>query len=190
MFSLIRLNGQSQPRDDSFKENPLRKENPPEVENSSINEQVENLSNIFFFLQKINEERYQRDIANLIKGCNEHSSKPGYLAKITKLNLSHCDLEEIPEAVGNLSELEELSLMNNKLTDLPSSLIHLEKLRKIELEGNRFSVLPQVVHDIALAKIKNHQYFELYLRENPMLSVPSDIRAVVRSMPRFDSRYV
>ncbi|MBS4169010.1 leucine-rich repeat domain-containing protein [Parachlamydia sp. AcF125] len=185
MSSLVQLNDQLGPGDGSFsKENNLT-----EAESSSTEQQVEKLSNLFSFLQKINEERFQRDIANLVKEGNKHSSKAGYLAKIKKLNLSHCDLTAIPEAVGYLSELEELRLMNNKLTDLPSSLIHLGKLRRIELEGNQFSVLPQVVHEIALAKIKNRQYFELYLRENPMLSVPSDIKAVVCSMPHFDSRF-
>ncbi|KAM7511477.1 hypothetical protein LguiB_010352 [Lonicera macranthoides] len=52
-----------------------------------------------------------------------------------RLDLSYCNLLEIPSDLSPLSSLEELNLSGNKFSSLPSNLGHLSRLKILKLEG-------------------------------------------------------
>ena len=170
-------------RDSQKVERKKKNEHPPSLKDDA--QLKAKLSNLFSFLEDLNNQIYQRSLLNLVNKCKTEGVE--YLLNITQLDLSHCGLEAIPEEVGLLKNLEELTLIDNKLSDLPMSLASLSSLTKVEIETNQFEVIPRVIHEIATQKIKGKEYFELYLRDNPMKSVPKALDPVVRSMPHFGS---
>ena len=69
----------------------------------------------------------------------------------TELDLSDCDLTEIPQEVFELDRLLELNLSKNKITVIPSDIEKLHRLRKLHLNGNHsISSLPD-----SFGKLKN-----------------------------------
>ena len=65
------------------------------------------------------------------------------LLKMKNLNLSHYDLDEIPEAIGDLPNLVCLNLDANKLTELPYNLCNLEHLENLSIVENRLTKLEE-----------------------------------------------
>ena len=61
---------------------------------------------------------------------------------VTRLDLSHLYMEQLPAAIGELVDLEVLSLGENDLHDLPSEIGRLTSLRELDLSGNYLSELP------------------------------------------------
>ena len=57
------------------------------------------------------------------------------LPGLTKLNLSYCNIQAIPDDLGCLSSLEELNLTGNNFVCLPKSINRLSKLKHLLLTG-------------------------------------------------------
>ncbi|GJS16672.1 NB-ARC domains-containing protein [Tanacetum coccineum] len=61
------------------------------------------------------------------------------------LNFSYCNLEQVPDAIGNLSLLKELHLEGNNFSSLPGSLSQLSHLETLIVDGCRkLEVLPEL----------------------------------------------
>ena len=61
---------------------------------------------------------------------------------MTKLDLSHNELEEIPAAIGNLAECQILLATANRLRKIPSELFCVLPLRQLNLRRNALEALP------------------------------------------------
>lgn len=147
------------------------------------------LQRLFTFLQNLNGQVYHRSLRSLVQECEEKGIE--YLLQVKELDLACCKLQEIPEEVGLLTNLRSLYLTGNQLTTLPLSLFHLtENLRSLHLGGNQLKNIPETVYRIAMHKIQHKEYFELFLRDNPMKEIPRDLKIVIRSLPHFGSYYV
>jgi hypothetical protein len=62
---------------------------------------------------------------------------------ITKLDLSGCNLTELPDAIGTLSSLQFLNLGKNPLSALPSTFTGLTSLRILFFLGCEFTAVPE-----------------------------------------------
>lgn len=61
------------------------------------------------------------------------------------LNLSFCNLVQIPDAIGNLYSLERLNLGGNKFVTLPTTIKELPKLQMLNLEHcKQLKLLPEL----------------------------------------------
>ncbi|XP_071703450.1 disease resistance protein Roq1-like [Rutidosis leptorrhynchoides] len=71
---------------------------------------------------------------------------------LKKLNLSNCNISEVPDSIGGLSHLTELRLCENSFTRLPTSLSQLSLLEHLFLHGCwNLEVVPKLPpHIIAL----------------------------------------
>ena len=68
---------------------------------------------------------------------------------LTKLNLSYCNLQAIPDSLGCLSSLEWLSLKGNNFVCLPESTAQLSNMRVLSLGGcTHLRSLPKLPSDI------------------------------------------
>ncbi|GJV90138.1 NB-ARC domains-containing protein [Tanacetum coccineum] len=71
------------------------------------------------------------------------------MLKRLSLNLSFCDLEQVPDGLGGLSCLKYLDLKANNFTSLPGSLSKLSHLQTLELDGcKKLEVLPELPHSL------------------------------------------
>src|SRR5262244_2807722 len=69
-----------------------------------------------------------KDILSIIRQARERGAK--------RLNLSDCNLSELPLEIGELADLQVLWLHNNKLAQLPPEIGQLRNLRRIRLHNN------------------------------------------------------
>ncbi len=86
-------------------------------------------------------------------------------SSLISLDLSNCNLKQIPSNLLALKNLKKLSLKDNLLTHLPSSFCNLQKLVALNLKNNEFSKVPSVLKK--MPGIKN-----LNLKGNPLDSIP------------------
>ncbi|PWA93965.1 NB-ARC domains-containing protein [Artemisia annua] len=71
------------------------------------------------------------------------------LHMLKDLNLSYCNLEQVPESIGGLSCLEDLYLDGNNFTSLTGSLSQLSHLRRLNVNGcKKLEVLPELPHGL------------------------------------------
>ncbi|PWA66024.1 NB-ARC domains-containing protein [Artemisia annua] len=71
------------------------------------------------------------------------------LHMLKKLNLSYCNLEQVPESIGGLSCLTHLYLGGNNFTCLPGSLSQLSHLFLFYVDGcKKLEVLPELPHSL------------------------------------------
>ena len=74
------------------------------------------------------------------------------LWSLTKLNLSYCNLQAIPDSLGCLHSLSHLDLRGNIFVGLPESTIGLSNLKSLFLSGcthlRSLPKLPLNIHDI------------------------------------------
>nr|XP_023929566.1 TMV resistance protein N-like [Quercus suber] len=67
------------------------------------------------------------------------------LCSLTKLDLSYCNVQTIPNVLGCLSSLEALNLRGNNFVCLPESIIQLSNLRALYLSGcTHLRMLPKL----------------------------------------------
>ncbi|GJU41489.1 NB-ARC domains-containing protein [Tanacetum coccineum] len=67
------------------------------------------------------------------------------LRMLKSLNLSYCNLLEVPDSIGGLSFLEYLKLDGNNFTNLPGSLRQLSSLKWLNVDGcKKLEVLPEL----------------------------------------------
>jgi Leucine-rich repeat (LRR) protein len=59
----------------------------------------------------------------------------------TYIDLSDCNLNNIPEDIGNLIKLKELNLSENNLVELPYSILNLENLEVLNISENNISTI-------------------------------------------------
>jgi len=106
-----------------------------------------------------------REILNSIK-------EKGLTKTVTRLDLSNCELREIPKEILELENLEHLNLANNRLTKLPNDFsAKLQKLKILFFLKNEFEILPEVLGDL-------RELFMLSFKSNKVKAVPE------RSLPK------
>jgi len=79
---------------------------------------------------------------------------------LTVLDLSNCDLVDLPENLGNQTDLRELYLSHNNLISLPYSYTELNKLTKVDLSNNYFNDLNWLIKfwwNIKYINLKNNK---------------------------------
>ncbi len=91
-----------------------------------------------------------------------------YAEKATSLDLSHLELEAVPERLCELTSLQLLRLDSNHLTSLPEWLGDLKSLQRLDLDNNHLTSLPE-----RLGELKSLQM--LYLHYNRLTSVPEQL---------------
>lgn len=85
------------------------------------------------------------DLEIIDRGISNLSEYPQLfeLAHITKLNLVHNKLTEIPAAITNLYNLETLNVFNNHIKELPQTISQLVKLKVLNAGMNKLNTLPR-----------------------------------------------
>ncbi|GKD72171.1 NB-ARC domains-containing protein, partial [Tanacetum coccineum] len=69
---------------------------------------------------------------------------------LKSLNLSYCDLVQVPDSIGDLSCLKYLDLKGNNFTSLPGSFSQLSHLRDLCVDGcKKLVVLPELPLSLA-----------------------------------------
>ncbi|KAM7508161.1 hypothetical protein LguiA_018614 [Lonicera macranthoides] len=90
------------------------------------------------------------DIVQLWKG---RKSMGLVVPCLKRLDLSYCNLLEIPSDLSPLSSLEELNLSGNKFSSVPSNLGHLSRLKILKLEENQLGSSSTSVADMLLESL-------------------------------------
>jgi hypothetical protein len=67
------------------------------------------------------------------------------VAAADRVDLSNCELSQLPPELFELTNLVELSLAGNQLTQLPAEIGRLSSLQRLVLAGNWLERLPQVM---------------------------------------------
>ncbi|MCV6636584.1 leucine-rich repeat domain-containing protein [Candidatus Albibeggiatoa sp. nov. NOAA] len=88
--------------------------------------------------------------------------------KTPYLDLSACELSELPDAVWELTWLEELDLYANHLTVLPSEIAKLKQLRILDMEGCPLQTLPAEIGTLCCLE-------ELNLHGCQLQTLPAEI---------------
>ena len=84
---------------------------------------------------------------------------------LDKLNLSACNLSEIPKEVFEFIQLKELYLGFNKITSISREIGNLTQLKILSLVCNQLTSLPDEIGNLTQLKI-------LYLNNNRLTSLP------------------
>ncbi|HRF42585.1 MAG TPA: TonB family protein, partial [Saprospiraceae bacterium] len=96
---------------------------------------------------------------------------PAGIGKLTRLNyvhLSHNQLKNLPNEIGQWSEVISLNLSNNQLTALPLGIEKMTKLTRLTLTKNQLKTLP---HEIGQLTELTH----LHLENNQLTALPLEI---------------
>ena len=110
--------------------------------------------------------------------CLEREADLSELSKIKKLDLSYCELKELPSSMWLLQGLISLDLIGNSLTALPEEMAQLTKLTHLHLQGNKFEEVPSVIRKISSLGC-------LYLYDNPIKKLPKSLQRVISSEPLY-----
>lgn len=92
----------------------------------------------------------------------------GRLHGLLLLNLSHNQLEVIPDSIAGLVKLEELDVSSNLLVSFPDSIGLLRNLKVLNVSGNKLNALPE---SVALCS----SLVELDASFNNLMSLPTNI---------------
>lgn len=91
---------------------------------------------------------------------NKFLKKSASFKNLEALDISNCNLAELPPEVLNLPKLKDLNVANNKISQLPASLVgNLDSLQNFNLAGNQLTSLPEGL-------IKKFEEKSLQLRDN------------------------
>ncbi|MEG4972346.1 leucine-rich repeat domain-containing protein [Microcoleus sp. K4-B3] len=111
--------------------------------------------------------------------------------KLTQLDLSGLDLEELPPEIGKCSQLETLLLGNfdeekttwvgNKLTEFPDAVLQLTNLKILNLSRNQITAIPE-----AIGQLSNLR--QLYLHNNQITAIPEAIGQLLNLRQLYLSR--
>src|SRR4028118_1056085 len=79
--------------------------------------------------------------------------------KLTELDLSGLDLEELPPEIGKCTQLETLllgkwekekrKLVGNKLTEFPDAVLQLTNLKILNLSRNQITAIPEAIGQLS-----------------------------------------
>ncbi|PWA44366.1 NB-ARC domains-containing protein [Artemisia annua] len=93
------------------------------------------------------------------------------LHMLKDLNLSYCNLEQVPDAIGGLSCLEKLNLEGNNFTTLPGSLSQLSSLKWLQVDCcKKLEVLPEFPHSLETIKAPGCTSLCSIMGSNPIMS--------------------
>ena len=92
---------------------------------------------------------------------------------IERLDMIHCGLEVLPEAIGRLTQLRTLYANWGRLTDLPSSIGLLTNLEALWLNDNRLTGLPSSFRGLSRLK-------KLSLDDNQLVHFPPAILDLIQ----------
>ena len=85
------------------------------------------------------------------------------LRSLKKLDLSDCNLETIPNDIGNLSSITKLNLSENHFSCLPESMVQLSKLERIGLNNcTRLHSLSQLPSEISMVEANDCTSLEIF----------------------------
>jgi len=98
--------------------------------------------------------------------------------KLTELDLSGLDLEELPPEIGKCTQLETLLLgkrdeekeecVGNKLTEFPDAVLQLTNLKILSLVKNQITEIPDAIGQLS-------DLTQLDLSWNQITAIPEDI---------------
>ena len=86
----------------------------------------------------------------------------------TGLDLSNCELTQLPPEILEMTNLRELHLYNNELTALPESIEKLSNLTFLNFHGNELTTFPQAIEKLISLN-------SLHLNNNRLTSIPESI---------------
>lgn len=86
----------------------------------------------------------------------------------TVLNLSNCNLEEVPPVVWKLKNIQLLDLSNNEIKQISPEIKNLKELRDLTISGNELNSLPKEIGDL-------NKLYELILPNNKLTSLPTEL---------------
>ena len=82
---------------------------------------------------------------------------------LKKLDLSDCNLQRIPNDIGNLSSITKLNLSENHFSCLPESMVQLSKLERIGLNNcTRLHSLSQLPSEISMVEANDCTSLEIF----------------------------
>ncbi|XVF81807.1 hypothetical protein PTKIN_Ptkin15bG0185800 [Pterospermum kingtungense] len=76
--------------------------------------------------------------------CSELKHFPEVPRFLSKLNLCHTGVEEVPDSIGDLQQLRELSLICSSVIKISSNLSRLNSLAELDLHGCQITEFPKV----------------------------------------------
>lgn len=70
------------------------------------------------------------------------------LDELSLIDLSHCKLKEVPEALFSLENVQRINLSGNALNELPDKIKEMTGLKTLQLSENHFKNIPRILKDI------------------------------------------
>jgi len=90
------------------------------------------------------------------------------IEQLHSLDLSHCEIRELPKTIGDQKKIWDLYLQHNRLTRVPVELGKLEELETINLSYNDISELPEEFGDLQSLE-------RILISNNPLEFLPKDM---------------
>ncbi|MBT4594750.1 leucine-rich repeat domain-containing protein [bacterium] len=109
-------------------------------------------------------------------------------SKLIELNCEGCDLETLPDSIGELRLLRKLNLENNNLTDLPLTMEKLSNLKSLEVMENPFKKNPDFFINNKKKLLQNGMYCYHYAYNDGNFSSMPGFHIRLREI--FDGRYI
>lgn len=97
--------------------------------------------------------------------------------QVTKLNLSGCNLDCIPENIIDYPNLTKLVLSNNKIKVIPGYILKLKKLKVLDLANNDIKVLHSAV--FKLPKLKTLNLYGNQIVKFPQQAMTSGLQKII-----------
>lgn len=102
-------------------------------------------------------------------------SLPDALPQLTTLSLVACELEVLPERLGELRMLTELDVTGNQLCSLPASLSKLARLERLTLVNNKLETLPDDIGGGEDGSDGLQRLERLLVEQNALRSLPASV---------------
>jgi len=102
------------------------------------------------------------------------------------MDLSNCDLKEIPENFGDLKSLQHLDLSHNVLLDLPRSFFRLTSLENLKFEGNDIGSFIDSINQLSSLKKLNIKLNGLKMLPNSLLNLKNLRKLNIQLNPILD----
>jgi len=123
-----------------------------------ISENFKKFKNLQALDLSYNDKLSARQVLDVTKGIEQLHS----------LNLSNCEIRELPKAIGEQKKLWDLFLQHNRLSKVPVEISNLEELETINLSYNELIELPEEFGDLQSLE-------RILISNNPMEFLPKDM---------------